>query len=292
MILVPNTSTYSEDPIHKLDFTFCENNIKSNNIKLYLSPNCNYDLDKNYKHYSLDLETPNRFFDQETREYSLWQENNFDKIFSICPDLTKVRNESLKKNVYETVFFPFSKKYIPENKEKIYDLIYISNSNPSWVYELKKINNLNICIIGYHNNLSTHNANTYIEKINLISQSKIAIVHNEYYVPEIDINFNEYEDLKKCFINGKTTQHKSRVMEAAFCKSLMLCKKDDFNIIEDVYEKNKHFIYFNDTDILEKIYNIIENFDSYKGMIDDAFNHALSNYTTESFYEKFIIKNI
>jgi hypothetical protein len=291
MVIIPNTTTFSEDPIHKLDFTFCENNSETNNIRLYLSP-CNYNIDKNYNNFSLDLETPNRFFMADTRNFSLWQEENFDKIFSVCPQLTKVRNKTLKRNVYETVFFPFSERYIPEEKEKIYDIIFISNNNPNWILDLKKNNNLNMCIIGNQNNLATHKANTYIEKLNLISQSKISIVHNIYYAPQMDTNFLEYQDIEKCIINGKTTQHKSRVMDAAFCKSLILCNRDPFNIIEDIYEENKHFFYFDDEFILQKIKEILENFESYKEMVTNAFDHALVNYTTKSFYKKFIIKNI
>ena len=292
MIIVPNTTTFIEDPIRKLDFEFFQNDPISNHIKLYLSPHNDFNIYKNYKNFSLDLETPNRFFNKDTRDYALWKENNFDKIFSICPILTKIRNKSLNKDVYETVFFPFSKNYIPEDTEKLYDIIFISNNNPNWIIELKKDTNLNICIIGNHNSLATHTANTYIDKLNFIAKSKICIVHNIYYMPSIDSNFAEYEDIKNCSINGLTTQHKSRVVDAAFCKSLIFCKKDPFNIIEDIYEENKNFIYFDDECMVDKIYEILKNFDLHKKMINDTFNHALLNYTTEQFYKKFIIKNI
>lgn len=296
MIVVPNIFTPHFDPIRNLDFSFSQDDPRSSDIRLYLSPTEQNIFDDKMKNYSLDLETPNRWINHDNRKFAFEQEKLCEKIFCLCPFFAKKRNETLGTQKYKEVFFPFSKNKIPINKEKNFDLIYISNSNPPWIHELRKLKDFKICILGATNPLSTHSSPTYESKIDLISRSKVCIVHNEYYLRpshnNILDNEKEFEELKKYIEvrNFKTTQHKSRVMDAAFCRSMMLCKKDEFNIIENIFKEKNNFLYFDDFNIIDTILETINNYSKYKEMVDTTFDFALNNYTTEQFYNKFILQ--
>ena len=65
-----------------------------------------------------------------------------------------------------------------------------------------------------------------------------------------------------------------------------LVRRDNWNTIEDFYEPDNEFVYFNDEqDLSEKIEHILANWDDYKQVIDNAFQKSL-NYTTDKFISK------
>jgi len=83
-------------------------------------------------------------------------------------------------------------------------------------------------------------------------------------------------------------QLKSRIFEAAFCRSLILCKKDNFNVIEKYFTPNKEFVYYEEGKLFEKVNSILGNFEDYLPLIERAYNRAVKEYTTAAFYEKFL----
>ena len=94
------------------------------------------------------------------------------------------------------------------------------------------------------------------------------------------------------FINKKIVpQQKSRMFEAAFSRSLMLVKKDPWNLIEYFFNPNQDFIYFNKEEDLPKLINkILKNYNLYKPMVNNAFKKAKKNYTVDIFYKKYLLK--
>ena len=86
-------------------------------------------------------------------------------------------------------------------------------------------------------------------------------------------------------------QLKSRVFEAAFGRSLILCKRDPFNVIERYFEPDKEFIYYDDTNLESKITEILKNFSKYEKVIDNAYNKAVDNYTVTKFVDTYL-KNL
>ena len=83
-------------------------------------------------------------------------------------------------------------------------------------------------------------------------------------------------------------QLKSRAFEAAFSRSLILCKRDPFNIIEKYFEPEKEFIYFNEGALSETVAMILQSYDDYQPVIDRAFERAKKEYTTDAFFHKFL----
>jgi hypothetical protein len=147
--------------------------------------------------------------------------------------------------------------------------------------------------------LITNKGCSYKDKLNLISQSKITIVYNLIdsnkghitrlsKLPGIKSN----KSFKKVFYNNPdmfVPQIKSRLFEAAFCKSLILCRKDQWNLIENFFEKDKEFVYYNDErELNAKIKEILFNYDKYKLIIDNAYKRAIRDYTTEAFYNRYL----
>jgi glycosyltransferase involved in cell wall biosynthesis len=189
-----------------------------------------------------------------------------DKAFTICsPTVTGREGRT-------NVFFPFNANYIPEPTEKIYDVIYTGFVNVPHVRQLAQIiSRYNYRYVSFHmqNGLETNLGVSYEEKIKLVSQSKISVVHN-------------------ILIYG-TPQLKSRTFEAAFSKTLMLVLKDQYNVIEEWFVEGEDFIYFEtEKELVEKIDSILENYSDYQFMIDNAYNKAVNEYTTEKFIEKYI----
>ena len=114
--------------------------------------------------------------------------------------------------------------------------------------------------------------------MDLISKSKISLASNLLYLNENQIKFckQNYPDYKNheglIYIeNGITPQFKSRVIEAAFCKTLNLIKHDQWNVVEKWFKPDEDFIYYYDKiDLQEKIEDILKNYDKYVKIIDNA----------------------
>lgn len=191
--------------------------------------------------------------------------NYLDKIFTICPPSVTGRKKR------ELVFFPFNENYIPKSFSKEFDVIYTGFAKGHHVDEiLRGISKFNYRFISFLTTPHVTNINvSYPEKIDFISKSKITVTHN--------------------LTGVGTPQVKTRIFEAAFCKSLILCKKDSWNVIENFFEEGTEFLYFeNETDLTEKIQNVVDNYEDYIQIVENAYNKAINNYTTRHFVEKYL----
>ena len=233
-------------------------------------------------------------------------DDSFQVIYSICPYTVKWLNSTQNTKKYKYIFYPFHKKLIPSSQDKKYDVIYHGgihgkehvsalNTMKSYNYRYctmtRGINNLT----RYFLPIATNTDLQFKDKIDLVAQTKISICYNLVHVmPEqIDriLGLSEFTK-NKAFSSvgpGKWNvmpQFKTRVHEAAISKTLNLVRRDDWNVIEDFYEPDKDFIYFeNEDDLSLKIDAILSDWDSYDEMIERAYAKAL-NYTTENFVLK------
>jgi hypothetical protein len=166
------------------------------------------------------------------------------------------------------------KVVLPTTYEKKFDVVYAGFAGATHVSDLLSvIMRYNYCFISFSNSIGgvTHMNVSYPEKLNLIGQSKISVVHN--------------------LCANNTPQLKSRPFESAMCKSLILCKKDEFNFIETWFEPNVDFLYYEtNLDLENTINKVISNYNDYQFMIDNAYHKAINNYTTEVFVQKYLTK--
>ncbi|MHB8117586.1 MAG: glycosyltransferase [Methanothrix sp.] len=269
---------------------------------------------KNKRIVYLEFEEPNRFFVSDRLFNHCDYEDYFYKIYTICPHTAKWLNHKYNNNKRSPIFFPFNKKYVPKNNEKMYDVIYTGHIVSKNIEDIiKVISNYNYRFVSNSNhNLVTNKSASYVEKLDLMSKTKICIIQNLLYPNQNHISnvrkFEGYED-NEAFIQvpRKSTfdfisklrknkeiivpHIKSRCFEAAFSRSLLLVRKDPFNIIERFFEPNREFIYYEPNSLKEKLNEILNDYDSYIKITENAYRKAMNEYTTTAFFEKYL-KNL
>lgn len=158
----------------------------------------------------------------------------------------------------------------------------------------------------------TENNIPHLEKWKIMAQTKITLLQNlvpcdTHHIPNIH-KTEGWEDneafsliprpgiswtIKKIFyrLTGKTylvPQLKTRAFEAALCRSLILCRKDPWNLIERFFEPGKEFVYYETGKLEEKVKEILSHWDEYEPIIENAHKRFMSEYTTEKFFEKYL----
>jgi hypothetical protein len=312
------------------DFAFIDARIDFRALKAEL---------KGQKVVYFEIEEPNRFASPDPafrREEYEW---DFYKILCVCPYTTEWLNRLQGKERRQFVFFPFDKSLVPAPTEKRYDVIYFGSILSREILEtIKTIAKFDYRFIApseeMHNSLLngfkivrsikrklgikarerylTNKDVTHREKLKLISESKVTIVHNILFhnvfaarcvqnTPDFRSNgaFAEIPDksmLRSLWhaILGKeyiVPQQKTRLFEAAFCRSLILCRKDRFNVIERFFEPGKEFVYYEEGRLEETLERVLADYDSYKQTIENAYQRAMRDYTTDAFFEKYL-KNL
>jgi len=235
---------------------------------------------------------------------ALTKEIFFDEVYSICPYANKWLNSLDLGRKYKDIFYPFHPKLIPPPHEKEYDVIYhgglhgqehldglrtMLSFNYRFCSMSTHINDLTAQCLRYATNIDL----SFQKKINLIAKSKISVGYNivhirPEHIPEIKSydRWNENEAFSEIEGWNIMPQFKTRAHEAAISKTLNLIMRDKWNIIERYYEPDKEFIYFNDDDDLrEKITMIINDWEDYEQIVENAYQKAM-NYTTDKFIEK------
>jgi hypothetical protein len=92
-------------------------------------------------------------------------------------------------------------------------------------------------------------------------------------------------------IRGKTfmaPQLKTRAFEAALCRSLILCRRDPWNLIEHFFESDKEFVYYEPGKLEKKIREILSDFKKYEPIIENAHKKFMAEYTTQRYFEKYL----
>jgi hypothetical protein len=171
------------------------------------------------------------------------------------------------------------------------DIIYIGHVNPLFSIISDTMAPFNHYLVSGQESIG------YQEKFNLVARSKISLVHNVIYVSPETKTFVKAIDRysENEIFNGIDTidfipQLKSREFEAAFCKSLILCFEDNYNIIENYFEPGEDFLYLNrENDTTEQIKFILDNYANYIPMINRAYEKAMNLYTTPNILK--LIKN-
>lgn len=261
---------------------------------------------KKKKVVRLEFEEPNKFFIGE--DFDTY-DNDFYKIFTLCPYTANYLNTQQGNERRVPIFFPFNDKHVPPLLEKKYDIIYTGHLHPKPILrDVKTMSLFNYRLVSNSNHdLVTDKGVGYDEKLALIAQSRITLVHNLLYPTFSHLrNVWRYKDwqknsafselpipwqMGKFFLNKAgmmVPQLKSRPFEAAFSRSLILCKKDPFNVIENYFEPEKEFIYYEEGHLAETVTTILQSYDDYQSVIESAFERAQKEYTSAAFFNKFL----
>lgn len=255
----------------------------------------------------LEFEEPNKFFIGEKFDsYDI----DFHKVLTLCPFTATFLNNRDGIDRRVPIFFPFNDAFTPPPAQKLYDIIYTGHLHPKPIMrDMEAIRRFNYRLVSNSNHeLVTNRGISYQAKLNLISQTKITLTHNLLY-PTVRHVLNVWKypswstneafldipkgliGLAKRLLMGReieVPQLKSRIFEAAFCRSLILCKKDNFNVIETFFTPDEEFVYYESGQLITTINKILANYDSYLPVIERAYKRATEHYTTTTFFEKYL----
>lgn len=255
-----------------------------------------------------DLEEPNRFFTPNNKFNRIGFEKRFSAVLSICPYTTQWVNERDNSDSQKFVFIPFNEELLPSVLDnKIYDINYSGGIHSDDISgQINSILKYKYRVISRSDDPRVTDRNTsYQQKLDIISKSKISLIHNELFLKKHHIQCVKsipYAEKNLAFKNVfhrpfwsffnkavRVPQIKMRTIEAAFCKSLILCRRDDFNVIENFFEPEKEFIYYTDQKEMELIIkDVLSNYEKYRPIVENAFNRAINQYTTKHFVEKYL----
>jgi len=254
-----------------------------------------------------EFEEPNKFFIPE--DFDAY-DADFHKVLTLCPFTAEYFNKRQGVERRVPIFFPFNEEFTPPVSEKRYDIIYTGHLHPkSIMRDMNTISRFNYRLVSNSDHeLVTDRGVGYEEKLSLISQSKITLTHNLLY-PTVRHVLNVWKypgwranrafsdiprglmGLAKRLLTGpeiEVPQLKSRIFEAAFSRSLILCRKDNFNIIEKYFTPGEEFVYYEDGGLVETVNKILANYDAYLPVINRAYKRAAEQYTTAAFFEKYL----
>jgi len=230
----------------------------------------------------------------------------FNEVYCTCPYTTNWFNKyhGQKLTYFASAFNP---DLIPKPQEKQYDVCYFgsihsrelldcANMLPKfkYIFTSKMHGPLNrVCNTVTHQNLNTR------AKLNLIAQCKISICYNLLYLRQDQAEeFLSYEHIKdhgayQGLVNSlhldrsNLPQFKIRCHESAACKTLMLVKRDPWNVIETMYTPDEDFVYFsNNAELEDMIRFILARWDhGFADIAENAYKKLVKYYLTPRFYE-------
>jgi hypothetical protein len=267
----------------------------------------------------LDFEEPNRF-------WTTWKERDrfdvqFDKVFTLCPHTAHWLNRRERSDRRTPMFFPFNIEHLPRSAPKEFDAIYTGSlHSPGIAHLVQAIAAFNYRLVSQVKHPLTTDFNvTYAEKLALIARSRVTLVQNLLYtVPSERDCLRKIEDFsdnqafnlvnwrrtliadaswrtmkhigmgRRAFRFVEVPQVKSRAFEAAFCRSLILCRRDPWNEIERYFDPEVEFVYFEPDKLTQTLAHILRNYADYQDMIERAYERAMQNYTTEAFVSRYL----
>lgn len=236
-------------------------------------------------------EEPNDFWVPDMEKTVKKNYNKIHKLISNCPYTTKFYNELYGSDKRICGFNMFNIENIPVDFTKYYDVYLTGHVFHDFVGGIvgvvEKFNN---AIVSF--NYGRNRGATFKDKLQFNANSKISVVWNCLYetsgipMDELYPTHEAFKNLKKCrFI----PQVKTRTLEAAACKSVILCHFEEFKIIETMFTPDKDFIYWYDNkDLEEKIHEILNNYDKYTHIAEHAYQTLINNWTTYHFFEKYL----
>ena len=228
------------------------------------------------------------------------EQEYFTHIYTICPYTAEWMNKSSKTKFFP-IPFPFNKKsfeHLDYNTPKTNDVMYMGHLLGEEHYKIIDImRDYKYIFSAVDGNYPspyqpTHNNIHSSVKWDLLAKSKVSIAMNlapiqPYHIDYIKQypNWEENEAFKS-LESGYIPQFKPRIIESMMCKTLVLVRYDEWNVIEKWFTPNQHFIYwYNLEDLYYKLYHIVNNHHMYKQIVDMAYE-KIQQYEVNEIYKK------
>jgi len=288
------------DPVRYLNFTRFENQAGDYLLIQGLPQWRAVEKYRGQKLVYLNFAEPNGLFSPTNLSCHQF-ENALYKVFTTCPYTTEWLNSKFGVTRRVPIFVPFNEEFLPAQTSKLFDVFYSGSIPSNFVkFIIDTISKFNYCFVSYNQaHKITHIDSTYEQKLSLLAQSKIAVVHNLLFPRPThiaaargiypDVNNNTAFDAAHLALPEPIMpQLKTRVFEAAFCKALILCRRDPWNVIERYFTPDKDFIYYEPHTLEQTIRQVLNNYSTYQPIIESAYNRAINNYTTTHFFNRFL----
>ena len=268
-----------------------------------------------YQHYEnkmfFNSEHPCAFYsgDQMQVMLSANADRYFDKVFTQCPFTAAWLNEIQQTNCFKSMY-PAStfniEDVVFQKQEKIHDVMYWGGiHSPTHVEIINTIKDYdyNFLSLGFPEwnlrdpsliDLVTHTNLPRRKMWELLSKTRVNVMTNVLFLNESHVNnIKRIEgwEKNKAFSHlesGILPQIKTRPFESAFHKTLMLVKKDPWNLQEDFFEPDKEFLYYeNKSELKDMLDDIKINWHNYEPIVENAFEKACNSFTTKHFIDQF-----
>ena len=233
-------------------------------------------------------------FTARTDYYHFEHYDFFTDVYCVCPFTCKFMNEYYGYDKFKYIPYPFTNYSVTEfgNYDadcswmgSIHGQDHISAIDTLMLFNYKFITSQKNTWMRhpYEFQMCTHVDLSPENKLIELSKCKSSLSFNMIYMSPSSRK-NNFEAFNK-FDEGIMPQFKVRTHEITSSKSLMLVKKDPWNLIEDFYEPEKEFIYFEDfTELKDIISDLSNNFEKYEGIIENAYRRY-QDYTVEKIYQ-------
>mgnify|MGYP003108532020 CR=1 FL=1 len=256
----------------------------------------NEDLKREYRNYKkkffLDTASPTAFYSGpdivETFKY-------FDGVYTICPYTSDILSNNGIKGT--AVCFPVPEECLDVQEEKVYDAIYYGQiHSPKYSVLLNALSNFNyrFCSIanGAFSELITDFGVTTQEKWKLLAKSRCSVGLNLVFPKAGHLQHaDQYKKYvskggSEALFSSEVPQMKTRMVEAAACGTLMLLYRDGYNVVENWFTSDKHFLYFsNQEELHARIQDIRDNYDKYLPIVKAA-KDQVKQYTSRNLFNK------
>ena len=257
----------------------------------------NHDIKKQFKDYKrrclLALWSPCEFTSR-TGYYHFDHYDFFTDVYCVCPFTCKFMNEHYGYEKFKYIPYPFTNYSVTEfgNYDadcswmgSIHGQDHISAIDTLMLFNYKFITSQKNTWMHhpYEFHMCTHVDLSPDDKLIELSRCKSSLSFNMIYMSPSSRK-NDFDVFDR-FDEGIMPQFKVRTHEITSSKSLMLVKKDPWNLIEDFYEPEKEFIYFEDfTELKDIISDLSNNVEKYEGIIENAYRRY-QDYTVEKIYQ-------
>ena len=217
----------------------------------------------------------------------------FTDVYCVCPFTCEFMNDHYGYEKFKYIPYPYTNRTVTEFGNYDADCSWMGSIHgEDHIKAIETMMNFKYKFLTsqrntwmrhpYEFNKCTHVMLSNEEKLIELSKCKSSLSFNMIYMSPASQK-NQGRAFER-FEEGIMPQFKVRSHEIASCKSLMLVKRDPWNLVEDFYEPDKEFLYFENFEELKHlIHDISVNFHKYESIIETAFQRSL-DYTAEKIY--------
>ncbi len=284
MIRANLEGNYGFDPTHSFDFT---RHIPEGVTLYYGIGHADTTNDPNQK-VRLNLETPNMLYIYDSH----YDNANFDLVLHLCPYTCNYLNELHKTQKFKPVFFPVEDIRI--TNQRSIDVFYAGS----------RIRDLDVAEMSHRavfrilgpmkdvlqREMSAPTLDGYFKKMEILSKTKVCIVHN-VLLPKSHFPNYYSSDLARKHLpwdthDRVTPQLKSRTFEGALMGCVLLAYKDEYKTIERYFTEGEKFVYFeSEADLNSKLDMILADYGRYEPIGKKAQLRERESYLTKHFAE-------